>query len=102
LNTAAFQVDLVFFGLWCILTGYLIWKSTFLPRLLGALLVLDGLGWTLYAWPPLATFLFPAIAIAAAFAEVPLQVWLLARGVNNQSWIERALAARRPDPETML
>jgi hypothetical protein len=93
LNGAAFDLDLVFFGLWCILTGYLIWHSTFLPRLLGALLVVDGVGWTLFAWPPLATFLFPAIATASGLAEIPLQLWLLIVGVNNERWHERALAA---------
>jgi hypothetical protein len=51
LNTAAFQLDLAFFGVWCMLTGYLIWRSRFLPRLLGALLALDGFGWALYVWP---------------------------------------------------
>ena len=35
LNSLAFDTDLVFFGLWCVLTGYLIFKSTFLPRILG-------------------------------------------------------------------
>jgi hypothetical protein len=94
LNAAAFQLDLVFFGFWCILTGYLIWRSTFLPRLLGALLALDGFGWALYVWPPLATFLFPAIAVVAGLAEVPMQLWLLVLGVNNERWTARALTAR--------
>jgi len=98
LNGAAFNLDLVFFGLWCILTGYLIWKSTFLPRLLGALLVVDGIGWTLFAWPPLAAFLFPAIATASGLAEIPLIVWLLGVGVNNERWYERAHEADVPNP----
>lgn len=90
LNGAAFDLDLVFFGLWCVLTGYLIWRSTFLPRLLGALLVVDGIGWTLFAWPPLATFAFPAIAAASGLAEIPLILWLLVVGVNDERWYERA------------
>ena len=99
LNSAAFQLDLVFFGLWCFLTGYLVWKSTFLPRLLGVLLALDGLGWMLYVWPPLATFLFPAIAVASGLAEIPMQAWLLIRGVNNERWTEQALADRMANAE---
>jgi hypothetical protein len=97
-NGAAFDLDLVFFGLWCILTGYLIWKSTFLPRLLGALLVVDGVGWTLFAWPPLATFLFPVIAVASGLAEIPLQAWLIFVGVNSERWYERAREAEMPNP----
>ena len=94
LNRAAFQVDLVFFGLWCMLTGYLMWRSAFLPRLLGALLMLDGFGWMLYVWPPLATFLFPAIAVVSGLAEAPLQVWLIVFGVNSKKWHEQVAALR--------
>ena len=93
LNTAAFQIDLVFFGLWCVLTGYLMVRSKFLPRILGALLMLDGLGWTLYVWPPFATYLFPVIAVVSGLAEAPLQVWLIAFGVNSKRWNEQAAAA---------
>ena len=100
-NGAAYDLDLVFFGLWCILTGYLVWRSTFLPGLLGILLVVDGVGWTLFVWPPLATFLFPAIAVASGLAELPMQLWLLIMGVNNERWNRRAAAARERDVELL-
>jgi Domain of unknown function (DUF4386) len=93
LNSYAFDVDLVFFGLWCALTGFLIIRSTFLPRILGLLLAIDGLGWMLYMYPPLAYHLFPFIATASALAEFPLQLWLIVFGVNSQRWTEQASAA---------
>jgi hypothetical protein len=92
LNTAAFQMQLVFFGLWCVLTGYLVWRSAFMPRVLGALLMVDGLGWMLYLWPPLATQLFPLIALASGLAEIPMIVWLIAFGVNSERWRLQAAA----------
>jgi hypothetical protein len=93
LNSYAFDIDLVFFGLWCALTGYLIFRSTFLPRILGVLLAIDGLGWMTYVHPPLAYHLFPIIAGASALAEIPLQLWLIVMGVNSQRWKEQAIAA---------
>lgn len=86
LNGLAFDTDLVFFGLWCVLTGYLIFRSTFMPRILGVLLAVDGLGWMTFMWPPLGHYLFPAIAVACGLAEIPLQLWLLIFGVNNERW----------------
>jgi hypothetical protein len=93
LNAYAFDIDLVFFGLWCVLAGYLIFRSTFLPRVLGVLLAIDGLGWMTFLYPPLAYHLFPFIAAASALAEIPLQLWLIVCGVNNQRWNEQASAA---------
>jgi len=90
LNGLAFQVDLVFFGLWCVLAGYLIFKSTFMPRILGVLLAIDGFGWMIYVSPPLGVQLFPFIAVASGLAEVPLQLWLIVFGVNAQRWKEQA------------
>ena len=92
LNAYAFDIYLVFFGLWCALVGYLIFRSTFLPRILGALLVIDGLGWMTYLSPPLARHLFPLIAGASAVAEIPLMLWLLVKGVNARKWEEQATA----------
>jgi hypothetical protein len=95
LNAYAFEVDLVFFAFYCILTGYLIFKSTFLPRLLGILLMLDGVGWALYIYPPLAAQLFTFIAAASGLAEIPLQLWLLIKGVNPERWNQQAAAMHR-------
>ena len=86
LNAAAFQLDLVFFGVWCMLTGYLYWRSKFFPRLIGLLLIADGVGWSLFIWPPLATSLFTVIAIVSACAELPLQFWLIVFGFDNERY----------------
>jgi hypothetical protein len=98
LNGRAFDLYLVFFGVWCALVGYLIARSKFLPRILGLLLMIDGLGWFLYIHPPLGARLFPFIAGASAISEIPLQLWLLIAGVNNERWREQAAeaAAARP------
>ena len=94
LNAYAFDIYLVFFGFWCVLIGYLILRSTFLPRVLGVLLAVSGLGWVTYLYPPLAYHLFfPYIAVASALGEIPLELWLLVMGVNVQRWKEQASAA---------
>ncbi|HEU5237219.1 MAG TPA: DUF4386 family protein [Pyrinomonadaceae bacterium] len=46
---------LVFFGFYCLLIGYLIFKSGFLPHVLGALMLFAGLGWLTFLWPSLDT-----------------------------------------------
>ncbi len=92
-NASAFNIYLVFFGLWCVMTGFLIFRSTFLPRILGPLLAISGLGWMIYLSPPLAKNLFPYIAVASALGEVPLEFWLIIVGVNLQRWMEQAKAS---------
>src|SRR5258707_1997191 len=92
-NGQAFNVDLVFFGLWCVLSGYLMFRSTFIPLILGLLLMIDGVGWMLFMLPPLANTLFPAIAGASGLAEVPLQLWLIVFGVNSIRWKKQGAVA---------
>jgi hypothetical protein len=90
LNSQAFDLYLVFFGLWCILTGYLIFRSTFFPKILGVLLAISGFGWTLYLFPLLAHHLFPVIAAASAIGEIPLELWCIIKGANSERWNEQA------------
>jgi len=95
LNGLTFDTYLVFFGLWCVLTGYLIFRSTFLPLILVVLLVIDGFGWIMFMSPPLGHYLFPIIAVACGMAEFPLQLWLLIFGVNNERWKAQAEGIER-------
>lgn len=82
--------DLVFFGLQCLLVGYLIFRSTFLPRILRALMGFAGLGWLTFLWPPLANYLSPYNLAPGMLGEGSLIVWLLVQGVDVQRWKEQA------------
>jgi hypothetical protein len=53
------NIGLAFHGFYWILIGYLIFRSTFLPRILGALLAIAGLCWLTYLPPRLANYLSP-------------------------------------------
>ncbi|MGB8907308.1 MAG: DUF4386 family protein [Candidatus Cybelea sp.] len=81
---------LVFFGPFCILIGYLIIRSTFLPRALGALMALAGVGWLVYLAPPVAGHLSIYIEVLGILAEGLLMLWLLLMGVNVERWKEQA------------
>jgi len=88
------NVALVFFGVYCLLIGCLILRSTFLPRFLGVLMALAGLGWLIFLYPPLAERLFAYIAIVGITAEALLMLWLLVMGVNTERWREQAAASK--------
>lgn len=88
--------DLVFFGLQCLLVGYLIFHSTFLPRILGVLMAFAGLGWLTFLWPPLADYLSPYNLAPGMLGEGSLIVWLLVKGVDVPKWVEQASAAQAP------
>jgi hypothetical protein len=93
LNTQAVSISLVFFGFYDLLIGYLIFKSAFLPRILGVLMAFAGLGWLTFLSPVLANHLTPYILILGFVAELLLMLWLLVRGVNVPRWKEPASAA---------
>ncbi len=88
-----FGIALVFFGFYCLLIGYLIFRSTFLPRFLGVLMAFAGLAWLTSLSPPLANYLSPYNLAVGALAELSLTLWLLAMGVNVQRWKEQAIQA---------
>jgi len=83
------NISLVFFGLHCLLVGFLILRSAFLPRTVGALMAFGGLGWLTYLWPPLASSLSPYSMAPGIIGEVSLTLWLIVFGVNVQRWNEQ-------------
>jgi len=82
---------LLFFGPYCLLIGYLILRSTFLPRILGVLMMIAGIGWLLFL-TPLETYLSLYLKILGILAEGSLMLWLIVMGVKTQRWQEQAAA----------
>jgi hypothetical protein len=93
LNAEALSIGIVFFGLYCLLIGYLIFRSTFLPRMVGVLMALTGLGYLTYLYPPLEHALPLYLQVPGLLGEGSLTLWLLVVGVNAQRWQDRARAA---------
>jgi hypothetical protein len=90
-----YGIAMVPFGLHCLLIGYLIFRSIFLPRILGILMALAGLGYLTFLWPRLGSHLFfPWIVIPGVVGEGLLTLWLLVIGVNVQRWKQQANALR--------
>jgi len=92
INDQGAAIALVFFGFATILQGYLIMKSTFLPRWLGVWAMIAGLGWLTWLSPPLGLRLFPYVAPVAPLGALVMIGWLLVAGVNEQRWREQAAA----------
>jgi hypothetical protein len=90
----------VFWGLWLLPLGFLVFRSGFLPRLLGVLLMIGGAGHVIDAGtellvpgvPTIRQFTF-AVAILAAIGELLFALWLLIKGVNVARWQEVTLQA---------
>ena len=76
----------LFFGTWLFPLGYLVYKSRFLPRFLGILLVLDGIAVLIWFLQALLLPDYPAIRtpglVVSVVAEVGLALWLLVKGVK--------------------
>jgi hypothetical protein len=82
-----------FFSFWVFLLGYLVFKSGFLPRILGIMLMLGGLCYTVLA---VLFFLFPnfdatIFGVFTFIEEAIFYLWLLIKGVNVKGWEKRAL-----------
>lgn len=90
LHSHGYDLGLLPFGLSCLLLGYLVYRSGFLPRLLGVLLGAAGI---VYLVGSYTRFLFPAhveavmpIYLVAILAESAMCLWLLFRGVDVAEW----------------
>jgi hypothetical protein len=86
-----YDVSFVFFAFYLLLIGYLVFKSTFLPRILGALTMVGGLSGLTFLLPLFAASVFRYILLADV-GEAALVLWLLVMSVNVPKW--EALANR--------
>ena len=90
----AFNIALIFFGLTCLVNGDLIITSSFLPAVLGVLMLVAGAAYlvgclaALFA-PALADKLIPAVLLPPLVGELSLCLWLLIKGVDAPRWHER-------------
>jgi hypothetical protein len=92
-NDHAAAMALGFFGLEELLRSYLIFRSTFMPRALGVMSAIASVGWLTFLSPTLGYRVFPIAALAGLLASAVMITWLLAFGVNEQRWRERAMEA---------
>jgi hypothetical protein len=93
MNYTAETIAVVFFGLNTLVTGYLVFRSTFLPRALGVLSMVGGLGWMLYLYEPAAARLEAYIVGVGVLGALVKSLWLLIKGVDERRWKEQAGAA---------
>ncbi|MBZ5538340.1 MAG: DUF4386 domain-containing protein [Acidobacteriia bacterium] len=93
INDHGAGIGLAFFGFYALLKGYLIVRSTFLPRILGVLSIFAGLGLLTFLSPTLGYRLFPYVAALGLLGAAPQILWLLVFGLNEQRWKEQASAA---------
>jgi len=94
-----FMIAQFLLNLWLFPLGYLVFKSSFLPRFLGILLIIDGFAMLIWFFQ---FFFFPGyevistVGLAVSFiAEGLLCLWLIIKGVNVEQWEKRAAEAAR-------
>lgn len=95
LHGDGYAISLVFFSFACLALGYLIFKSDFLPRTIGALMAIAGVCYLINSFshflaPAFAATLFPTLFVPIFVAELSLALWLTVKGVNVARWQEKA------------
>ena len=92
LNEYGIYIAYIFWGLWLFPLGYLVFKSGFLPKILGIYLMISCFG---YLIDFVTFFFFPdfsvSINMVTGWAELFLCLWLLIKGVNVEQWSKSAL-----------
>ena len=98
LHDEGYNIGMINFGVYCTLLGFLVFNSRFLPRILGVLLVLAGVGWLTDSFatllsPAFESHLEPYIMAPGFIGEASLCLWLILFGVNVPRWVEASAAS---------
>jgi hypothetical protein len=88
-QTQGYSIGLVFFGFYCIILGYLIFKTSHIPKILGILYAIAGLSYivnsfTMFLSKGFANPLFPYVLFPAFVGEFSVTIWLLIKGIKIQ------------------
>jgi hypothetical protein len=86
LYSLGYGVSLVFFGFYQVVIGYLAFKSTFLPRMLGVLMAVGGLLGLSFLFPAFGAKYLYTLLLPLDVGEALLPLWLVVRGVNDDRW----------------
>jgi len=89
-NDQGAGVALAFFGFSTFLGGWLVFRSTFLPRWLGVLSMVAGVGWLTFLYRPLGDLAFPIVALFGLAGAAATIFWLLVFGVNAEKWVQQS------------
>jgi hypothetical protein len=87
-----FSVSLTFFGVFCALIGFLIFRSKFLPAILGLLMMAAGVTYWINSFRLFLALPIPYLPWVTLIAELSLALWLLVVGVNEAKWRAQAQA----------
>jgi hypothetical protein len=99
LVSIGYAIQQVIYAFYLLAAGYLVFRSTFVPRVIGVLLALGAVAYLIYSFasflaPAFSAQLVPYIQLPSLIGEASLGLSLLAVGVNVRRWRERASAAR--------
>jgi len=87
INDYAMNTLVMFWGLWLLPFGQLVYKSGFIPRIFGWCLFIGGIGWiidsvTILLFPTYSPFISQYVMITGTIGEIPIMLWLLIKGVK--------------------
>lgn len=88
-QSTGYDVALAVFGFFCLVAGYLIYQSRFLPRTLGVMMVIAGVCYHINSFIHFLApqySLFPFVVLPCLIAELSLTLWLIVRGVDERKW----------------
>ncbi|MCL9806540.1 DUF4386 domain-containing protein [Flavobacterium amniphilum] len=90
-QSQGYAIGLVFFAFYCLIIGYIIYKSQMLPKIIGILYFIAGLGYlinsfTMFLSKGFTNPLFTYLAIPIFIGELSLCLWLLIKGIDTSKY----------------
>lgn len=89
---SGYTISVVFFGIYCLLIGWLVWKSKLVPRWIGLLMAFAGACYVLNSVRALLGLPLPGdlssfVLLPGLIGEAAISLWLISRGLNREAWL---------------